>query len=538
MTIAKKIWSLVALALIGMLVIAATGWYQLSEQQGRTDRIAEHSLRGVLLVDDMTRSFKEMRNLVFIHILSEAEWSKKTRGDIEAELRTLKAQTARYQQTMTGEENASKIAAFEHALDAYTPQMQNALTLSEAGNKIAAREAAIHTSYPTYLAALKGLEALNRLNFDEAERNRTSGREAGDRANLIYASVVVLLAVLLLISGHFIVRTVRRPLDAAVDSLERIAAGDLSERIENDPANHEIARLNNAMAHTIDGLSSTLRAVHDSALHLTGAAGSLNTSSSNVREGSDRQSGAASAMAAAMEQISTSINHISELSREVQEQSLQSGQKARAGAEVIHAMVDEIERVAGVVGQAADTAQSLGAEAARITVIINVIKDIADQTNLLALNAAIEAARAGETGRGFAVVADEVRKLAEKTSASTADITAMVDAIQAGASNMASQMQQSVSQVGGGLAMARQAGGVIADINSGAEQVVCMIDDVSRGLSEQAIASHEVASSVEQIVQMVDQNADATRVVAEAASELDQLAKSLEATVGRFKQAH
>ncbi|WP_289828405.1 methyl-accepting chemotaxis protein [Crenobacter oryzisoli] len=351
--------------------------------------------------------------------------------------------------------------------------------------------------------------------------------------------IVSLLAVLVAIAvGALVARSITRPLDEAVDSLERIASGDLSERIDTDPAKHEIARLNNAMARTIEGLSGTMRTVHGSASRLIGAAGDLNASSRIVREGSDRQSGAATAMAAAMEEISTSINHISELSRDAQGLSQQSGQQARSGVDVINTMVCEIERISTAVGQAADTAQGLGAEAAKITAIINVIKDIADQTNLLALNAAIEAARAGELGRGFAVVADEVRKLAEKTTASTADITAMIGSIQAGASNMASQMQQTVSQVTDGMGMARNAGGAITEINTSADNVVGMIDNVSRGLSEQAVASHEVANSVEQIVQMVEQNAEATRSVADAAGELNKLAQSLEAEVKRFKLAH
>jgi methyl-accepting chemotaxis protein len=91
------------------------------------------------------------------------------------------------------------------------------------------------------------------------------------------------------------------------------------------------------------------------------------------------------------------------------------------------------------------------------------------------LNATIEAARAGEAGKGFAVVANEIKELARQTASATAQIKEKIQGIQSSTNITVNEIEQ-VSQV-------------IFEVND-------LVADITSGLEEQLVASHEITISV------------------------------------------
>ncbi len=386
-----------------------------------------------------------------------------------------------------------------------------------------------------------GMDKLVKAIGEFAEANAAQLKQSADneRASIrnLFLIVVVMAVPLIGFIGLRITSSLLSQLGGepayAVQVVRQVADGELTIAVATKPG--DTSSLLAAIKTMQQNLKDMIGQVHQGAMQVSAEAGALSVTTDQVAAGSQRQSEAASSMAAAVEQMTVSLDQVAEHARDAQTHSGKSAELSTSGGEVIHQVVGDMRKIADSVNASSQIIQQLGQQSDQIFSIVNVIKDIADQTNLLALNAAIEAARAGEQGRGFAVVADEVRKLAERTANSTQEIAGMITKIQSGTKSAVASMEAGVSVVNQGVALANQAGESIEQIKSGSQQVGSTVNDITSAIREQSHASADIAHNVEHVAQMSEQNSAAVQQAAYAAHRLEGLAGNLKHAVSRFR---
>jgi len=364
----------------------------------------------------------------------------------------------------------------------------------------------------------------------------TARVQAGNASWMLALFAAALLA-LGLAMAWVLLRSITVPVGELTSAIVRIERDkDLTLQVPVR-GRDEIAQAAQAINALLGSLSGAVAEVRRGAAGIAGESSSVADASTHLAAKSATHSEAASAMAAAVEEMTVSIAHVSDNAAEARANSARSQELSEQGGKIIESTVTEMATMASAVKAASESVTELGRQSHQISDIVNVIKEIADQTNLLALNAAIEAARAGEQGRGFAVVADEVRRLAERTATSTGEISATIERIQAGVRRTTEMMESGVARVDQGVSLANQAGAAIARIRNGATQVTVAVTDISAALEEQRAASNDIARRVEIIAQMSEENSAAVPRSAQTAESMSQLAKSLQAAVGDFRIA-
>ncbi|MBD8188490.1 methyl-accepting chemotaxis protein [Pseudomonas viridiflava] len=328
-------------------------------------------------------------------------------------------------------------------------------------------------------------------------------------AGIFIAGIVVVMILMLTL----IVRSIVRPLRAAVSAMGNIASGesDLTRTLETHGSD-EITELGTHFNAFIAKLRNVVSQLQSSAVALGQASTDLGSNAEQAQNRSQQQSQQMDLVATAVNEVTYGVQDVAKNAEHAASEMRNAESQAQQGQVNIDNSLRQIEHLSGTIGQAVEVMHTLSSESTQIGGVLEVISSIAEQTNLLALNAAIEAARAGEQGRGFAVVADEVRLLAQRTQKSTAEIQAMIERLQRhsdaavkviGDSSRSSQLTiEQANQAGQSLSSISQAlrnlNGLNASIASATLQQSHVVDDINQNVTQAAQLSQSTALAAEQ----------------------------------------
>ncbi|WP_368881644.1 methyl-accepting chemotaxis protein [Shewanella algae] len=317
------------------------------------------------------------------------------------------------------------------------------------------------------------------------------------RSALFWSQLLLATVILVSIVGFVMVKyKIANPIVLVYEQLMDIQkTKDLSKRIQVT-ASGEIAQIREQINAFISSLATSLAVTDSVSKEVAKLSEEAKSAVNESRASSQKVASELDSSASAMEEMTTTLMHVSENTQEAEARAAENESNVSLGQRTVRQAQSAMSVLAQEFAKTKVAMQHLVTESDQVSNVLEVIKAIAEQTNLLALNAAIEAARAGEQGRGFAVVADEVRSLAQRTQDSTKEIDDIV-----------ASLQQRTTEVGGSVTQAAELmnkadeefGGIISvfeNILVSTEAIHNINTQVASSTEEQSLVSRDLASSM------------------------------------------
>ena len=377
------------------------------------------------------------------------------------------------------------------------------------------------------------------------------------------AIAIIVIVFLCAVASNFFFGRITKQLDNVIDTLKKIAGGNLKVPDLNVTSSDEIGALSSTvndmkirLKNLITKISDCSKRVAASGEELTAGMHQSNESINMVAQSMTVLTGDAVEQGNTIQtledkfsEMSDKMDALSETVMMMQQIATDSSTNAGDGKTKVDIAIEMMKNIEVQVMSSSKVIGELGKRSDEIGQIVETISGIAGQTNLLALNAAIEAARAGEHGRGFAVVAEEVRKLAEQSSEAAGNISALIDTIQKDTASAVESIEQGNKCVEEGTNSVAETGKAFVGIE---EQAAKLTENVEKSLMDIGavfMSNQEIFTAIQKVREISNRASDNANSVSAATQEqsasmheiddaskiLSDLANELQGEVDKFK---
>jgi methyl-accepting chemotaxis protein len=434
-------------------------------------------------------------------------------ASLGADMKTTSASIDELQQSVEGfMTRPTERETFQAVLSArkdYSAKRKQAVAFQAAGDIASAQSMltrSVNPAVDAYLGAVDTLIANSEQSVQATADSVVAVSDSGMATSVTVSGIAVVLAAVL---AWAISRSITVPLGVAVDTMTRMAKGDLRVTVTDQSAD-ETGQLLRQIQAAAQAMGTVLHGLQQSSEAVMAASREIASGNQDLSARTESQASSLEQSAAAVEQMSAAVNNNAEVSAQASKMS----QQATSASDAAARSVAHIEQ----------TMTGIQTASAQVGEFVSIIDVIAFQTNILALNAAVEAARAGEQGRGFAVVAAEVRVLAQRSAESAREIKKVV--------------AHTLEQVRAGVQEVTAANDTMRTARERVDHVRAMVDEIASSTREQALGLHEVNQAIGNLDAATQQNSALVEESAAAAEVLSEQAATLSYLANRFQVAH
>jgi methyl-accepting chemotaxis protein len=483
-------------AVLALLVaVALLALNRMAAMNEATAYITADAYPKVVIAKDLIRDSvdlpRQMRGMLLTTDEAQNERYRKLIEQLRADTNARIAELSKLVASETGKKMLKQITDRHAALEPTYAQFYSLVR----GDRQHAAEYVSKDYMPLNRELIEAIDELAKHQSDKMQHKADEARRMYEETHRIVIAITAGAALLALCVAAFITLSVTRPLHVAVAAADRLAAGDLTVRIDSH-SRDEAGQLLAAMQNMIAKLTQVVGDVNGGAQSLASASEEVSATAQALSQAASEQAAGVEETSASLEQMTASIAQNTENARVTDGMAAQAAREAAEGGEAVKATVAAMQRIAKQIG---------------------IIDDIAYQTNLLALNAAIEAARAGEHGKGFAVVAAEVRKLAERSQVAAQEIGEV-------ATNS--------------VELAERAGNLLDRMVPNIRKTSDLVQEITAASEEQSAGVGQINAAVGQMSQTTQQNASSSEELAATAEEMSSQAEQLQQAMAFFKLAN
>ena len=460
----------------------------------------------------------------------------------------------RFSKSLLTEEETEEFLYFKNVLENFKYYSEQVIELCRLGNKSYAQLVVANDGPSLANNFAQAIDNLSKMKEETGKQSATTNEERAINSIIFMSAIIAISLVVAIGLGALIASLISKPMHEVAAAAEKIAAGDLTARIDQKylVAEDETGNLGRAVTKMQNSLYEIISNVKNEAGHLDdsmqSALGSIDVLGEDIRE----VNSISGLLQNTMQEATTVASQMDGISNQIKEEMAKLDEKASEGA----FSANEIMQRASELKQRAIQSQKLAKDvqiqvesglrgsieqSRQVHEIVNLtdaILQIASQTNLLALNASIEAARAGAAGRGFSVVADEIRQLAENSRTTVDNIQSVtkevIQAVEDLAKNSSAALDFIANQAVKDYEILVDTG---EQYSADAEQFKNLASDFANASKSISSSANNMSNYVAKVSMATDNSAKDTLSIVEKATDVSAKAQDVTVLTNDSKQS-